>query len=77
MPHLAYHGGQMQVASLLGDVGLALPHSRTQETEADKIGPELMARAGYNPNAAITLWQKMQKASWRTCATVFEHAPQS
>ncbi len=60
---LGLSGGQMQVASLLGDVGLALPHSRTQETEADKIGLELMARAGYNPNAAITLWQKMQKAS--------------
>lgn len=54
--------GQTEVANLAGQFGLSLPHSRTQETEADKIGLELMARAGYNPNASITLWQKMQRA---------------
>jgi predicted Zn-dependent protease len=38
-----------------------LPHSRAQETEADRVGVELAARAGYDPRAAIGLWQKMSR----------------
>ncbi len=57
--------GQTQLAGMAGDLGLSLPNSRTQETEADLMGLELMARAGYNPNAAITLWKKMQNAEGR------------
>jgi predicted Zn-dependent protease len=40
-----------------------LPNSRAHETEADRIGVELAARAGYDPRAAITLWQKMGQIS--------------
>ena len=57
--------GQAQLAGLAGDLGISRPHSRTQETEADLMGLELMARAGYDPNAAISLWRKMQSAGGR------------
>ena len=51
-----------QLAGALADVTFTLPHSRLHETEADRMGVELAARAGYDPRAAITLWEKMAKA---------------
>lgn len=53
--------GQLLMAGLgLGfQYGIALPHSRTQEEEADIIGLKLMARAGFDPTAAVSLWERM------------------
>jgi len=54
------------VASLLGagaTVGVLLPWSRAQESEADHLGLILMAKAGYDPHAARDLWVRMAAAS--------------
>jgi len=56
----------MQAASMGSQLFFALPNGREQEREADKIGLELAARAGYNPDAAVTLWQKMEAQAGAT-----------
>jgi len=56
--------GQLgQTVTNYGAQLLTLQFSRTDESEADLVGMELAARAGFNPRAGITLWQKMGAAS--------------
>jgi len=51
------------IAGTVADVTLNLPNSRLHETESDRIGIELAARAGFDPRAAVSLWEKMGKVS--------------
>jgi predicted Zn-dependent protease len=56
---------QQMMLGLLGvglQYGVALPFSRTQESEADLIGLQLMAKAGFDPRQAVALWQNMAAA---------------
>jgi predicted Zn-dependent protease len=51
------------IANNVANVAINLPNSRLHETESDRIGVELAARAGFDPRASISLWEKMAKLS--------------
>lgn len=70
-------GIAMQAAGAGSQLFFALPNGREQEREADKMGLELAARAGFNPNAAVTLWQKMSAQSQNSPPEFFSTHPAS
>jgi len=55
------HDEVLQAYGLGATVGVLLPWGRTQESEADRIGLTLMAKAGYDPTAAVAFWERMSK----------------
>jgi predicted Zn-dependent protease len=66
-----------QGAGMGSQLFFSLPNGREQEREADKMGLELAARAGFNPDAAVTLWQKMGAQSKNAPPEFFSTHPAS
>ena len=56
-------GQDLSALGPVADIALTLPNSREAESEADRYGIELAARSGYDPHAAVRLWEKMGAAS--------------
>ncbi|MCG9579560.1 M48 family metallopeptidase [Vibrio tubiashii] len=58
-----YQGATMAALGLGVQYGVLMPYGRTQESEADVVGLELMAKSGFDPNQSVDLWENMAKAS--------------
>lgn len=56
----------MAAFGLGANIGFLLPYSRIQESEADRIGLMLMAKAGYDPRGAVLLWKRMRQKGGKT-----------
>lgn len=59
---VASGGDYVRLAQQAATLGVILPFSRKQESEADTVGLLYMAKAGYNPHAAVELWQNFKEA---------------
>lgn len=62
-PQTALGQTAMGLLGLGAQYGILMPYSRTQESEADIIGEDLMAKAGFDPQQSIVLWQLMEQAT--------------
>lgn len=66
------HNTEIMSAIGLGvQVGFQLPFSRTHESEADVIGLDLMAKAGFNPKESVELWKNMEEANGESAPMEF------
>ena len=57
------HEALRKALGLGAEYGLLLPYSRAHEREADRLGRDLMARAGFDPRASVALWRNMEEAA--------------
>jgi len=65
-----------QLLGLLGlgaQVGILLPYGRTQESEADILGLDYMAKAGFDPRQSVVLWENMGKVGGQKTTRVIVH----
>ena len=61
-----YHSALMTGYGAVAQVGVELPFSRSNESEADHIGLVYMARAGYNPEEAVKFWQRFSEVNGKS-----------